>query len=186
MTIAIPSNVHTAPEVQAASQPKSAAATPKPAPAQGSSKANAPAATVNISSAAQTAFQESQETQAQTAKEASHGDRQAVGCPVLAGLVFARVDLVPIPPVKRLLVPPRAYSGKNMPTRQLLSRKRPPLQPASQKLPGPPWLRRLRQIDATKSLHNPTSRAPRNSPLALSSTAQNKRESPIRSRKRRT
>ena len=77
MAIAIPSNVHTASEVQAASQTKPAAATPKPAPAQGSSKAIAPAATVNISSAAQTALQESQETQAQTVKEASRGDRQA-------------------------------------------------------------------------------------------------------------
>jgi hypothetical protein len=77
MAIAIPSNVHTAPEVQAASQPKPAAATPKPAPAQASSKAITPAATVNISSAAQSALQESQETQTQTVKEASHGDRQA-------------------------------------------------------------------------------------------------------------
>ena len=78
MAIAIPSNVHPAPEAQVASQPKLVAATPKPAPAQASSKTIAPAATVNISPAAQTALQESQETQAQTVKEASHGDRQAV------------------------------------------------------------------------------------------------------------
>jgi len=78
MAIAIPSNVHPAPEAPVASQPKPAAATPEPAPAQASSKTIAPAATVNISPAAQTALQESQETQAQTVKEASHGDRQAV------------------------------------------------------------------------------------------------------------
>jgi hypothetical protein len=39
---------------------------------------SAPKDTVQISTAAQTALQESKESQAQTAKEAAHGDRQAV------------------------------------------------------------------------------------------------------------
>jgi hypothetical protein len=38
---------------------------------------SAPKDTVQISTAAQTALQESKESQAQTAKEAAHGDRQA-------------------------------------------------------------------------------------------------------------
>jgi hypothetical protein len=75
MPIAIPSAAHTAPAVQTVLKPKPAAATPNSAPAP---KASSPAATVNISNAAQTAIQESQETSAQTAKEAGHGDQQAV------------------------------------------------------------------------------------------------------------
>lgn len=74
MSIAIPSTAHNAPAVQTVLKPKPAAATPSPAPAP---KASSPAATVNISSAA-TAIQESLETSAQTAKEAGHGDQQAV------------------------------------------------------------------------------------------------------------
>ncbi len=46
--------------------------------AGGSPHQSAPQDTVQISTAAQTALQESKETQAQTAQEAAHGDRQAV------------------------------------------------------------------------------------------------------------
>jgi hypothetical protein len=57
----------TAPAVAAANAPTQVTVAP-----------SAPKDTVQISTAAQTALQESRETQAQTAQEAAHGDRQAV------------------------------------------------------------------------------------------------------------
>jgi hypothetical protein len=54
------------------SGPKSATAKASP------STPGTPTDTVKISTAAQTASQEAQETAAQTAKEAGHGDQQAV------------------------------------------------------------------------------------------------------------
>jgi hypothetical protein len=71
-------NVAPAPAVTSTSDTKSAAPSPKQAPAQATTAPSAPQDTVKISTAAQTALQESRETLAQTAQEAAHGDRQAV------------------------------------------------------------------------------------------------------------
>ena len=54
------------------------APTQKKASLQAAVTSSAPQDTVQISTAAQAALQESRETQAQTAKEAAHGDRPAV------------------------------------------------------------------------------------------------------------
>ncbi|MGH9742181.1 MAG: hypothetical protein ACRD51_07485 [Candidatus Acidiferrum sp.] len=62
---------------QAAPQSTAAASSNKPAQSQASTKSSIPKDTVQISTAAQTALQEVQETQAQTVHEASHGDHQA-------------------------------------------------------------------------------------------------------------
>jgi hypothetical protein len=80
MAIAITTATHTAVavETQTASAAKSATASPKPAAPQAALTPHVPTDTVKISTAAQTALQEATETQAQTAKEAGHGDRQAV------------------------------------------------------------------------------------------------------------
>lgn len=79
MAIAITNPTHTAPEAaaQAPAAAKSATSGQTAAPAQSASKAGATTDTATISTAAQTASQEAKETPAQTAKEASHGDRQA-------------------------------------------------------------------------------------------------------------
>jgi hypothetical protein len=61
---------------QAASQ-QAAAANQKATQPQAAPKAPVPKDTVQISTAAQTALQESRETSTQTAQEASRGDRQA-------------------------------------------------------------------------------------------------------------
>ncbi len=61
----------------AAQTEATASTTPSQKPAQTASSANAPADTVQISSAAQTALKETLETPAQTAKEAAGGDHQA-------------------------------------------------------------------------------------------------------------
>jgi hypothetical protein len=63
------------PAIEAPAQAKSA--TQKPAKTLASAATSIPKDIVNISNAAQTALQESQETRAQTAKEAASGDRQA-------------------------------------------------------------------------------------------------------------
>ncbi len=68
-------NLAPAPAVKSTSDTKSSAPSQKQAPSQA---AKAPQDTAQISTAAQTALQESKETQAQTAQEAAHGDRQAV------------------------------------------------------------------------------------------------------------
>jgi hypothetical protein len=79
MAIAITSATQPAPETAAqnTAAAKRVKASPKPAQAQAASKASAPADTVKISTAAQTALQEATETRAQTAQEANHGDQQA-------------------------------------------------------------------------------------------------------------
>jgi len=64
-------NLAPAPAVKSTSDTKSAA------PSQAAVAPSTPKDTVQISTAAQTALQESKETQAQTAQEAAHGDRQA-------------------------------------------------------------------------------------------------------------
>lgn len=56
---------------------KSTTASPKSMQARPQSNTSATTDTVQISSAAQAALQEAMETQAQTVKEASSGDRQA-------------------------------------------------------------------------------------------------------------
>jgi hypothetical protein len=66
-------NLAPAPAVKSTSDTKSAAPSPQAAVAP-----STPQDTVKISPAAQTALQESKETQAQTATEVAHGDRQAV------------------------------------------------------------------------------------------------------------
>jgi len=71
-------NLSPAPAVKSTSDTQSAAPSPKQAPAQATTAPSAPQDTVKISTAAQTALQESRETLAQTAQEAAHGDRQAV------------------------------------------------------------------------------------------------------------
>jgi hypothetical protein len=71
-------NLAPAPAVKSTSDTKSAAPSQKQAPSQAAVAPKAPQDTVQISTAAQTALQESKETQAQTAQEAAHGDRQAV------------------------------------------------------------------------------------------------------------
>jgi len=71
-------NVVAAPAVKSTSETKSAAPSQKQAPSQAAVAPSAAQDTVSISTAAQTALQESKETQAQTAQEAAHGDRQAV------------------------------------------------------------------------------------------------------------
>src|ERR1700686_1151037 len=71
-------NLAPAPAVKSTSHTKSAAARQKQPPSQAAVAPKAPQDTVQISTAAQTALQESKETQAQTAQEAAHGDRQAV------------------------------------------------------------------------------------------------------------
>lgn len=71
-------NLAPAPAVKSTSDTKSPAAAQKQAPSQAAVAAKAPQDTVQISTAAQTALQESKETQAQTTQEAAHGDRQAV------------------------------------------------------------------------------------------------------------
>jgi hypothetical protein len=72
----------TTPAVAAANLPPALAVTSKSAgPSQKQLPAQAPRApqgTVKISTAAQTALQESRETPAKTAQEADHRDRQAV------------------------------------------------------------------------------------------------------------
>ena len=75
---AAPANVAPAPAVKSTSDTKSPAPSQKQAPSQAAVAPSAPKDTLQISTAAQTALQESKETQAQTAKEAAHGDRQAV------------------------------------------------------------------------------------------------------------
>jgi hypothetical protein len=69
-------NLPPAPAVKSTTQ--SAAPSPKQAPVQATTAPSAPQDTVKISTAAQTALQESRETPTQTAQEAAHGDRQAV------------------------------------------------------------------------------------------------------------
>jgi hypothetical protein len=71
-------NLAPAPAVRSTSDTNSSAPTQKQAPSQAAVAQSAPKDTVQISTAAQTALQESKESQAQTAKEAAHGDRQAV------------------------------------------------------------------------------------------------------------
>lgn len=75
MANAITSAIQAAPiaPVQTMAAAKTASANQKSAP----QTSPIPKDTVQISNAAQTALQESQETQAQTAKEAVGGDRQA-------------------------------------------------------------------------------------------------------------
>jgi hypothetical protein len=58
-------------------RPRAAPANQKAPQPQPAAKAPAPKDTVQISTAAQTAVQESRETFTQTAQEASRGDRQA-------------------------------------------------------------------------------------------------------------
>ena len=70
-------NLAPAPAVKSTSDTKSAPPSQKQAPSQAAVAPSAPQDTVQISTAGQTALQESKETQAQTAKEAAHGDRQA-------------------------------------------------------------------------------------------------------------
>jgi hypothetical protein len=70
-------NLAPAPTVKSTSDTKSAPPTQKQPPSQ-AAVAPSPQDTVQISTAAQTALQESQETRTQTAQEAAHGDRQAV------------------------------------------------------------------------------------------------------------
>ncbi|HWZ25143.1 MAG TPA: hypothetical protein VN037_07665 [Verrucomicrobiae bacterium] len=71
-------NLAPTPAVKSSSDTNSPAPTPKQALSQAAVSPSAPKDTVQISTAAQTALQESKESQAQTAKEAAHGDRQAV------------------------------------------------------------------------------------------------------------
>jgi hypothetical protein len=71
-------NLAPAPALKSTSDTKSPAPSQKQAPSQAAVAPSAPKDTVQISTAAQTALQESKESQAQTAKEAAHGDRQAV------------------------------------------------------------------------------------------------------------
>lgn len=73
MSLTIPSTTQIAPAAEA----QTPAASQKPAQSQASSKASVPTDSVKISTAAQTALQEAQENQAQTVKEANHGDQQA-------------------------------------------------------------------------------------------------------------
>lgn len=80
MAISIPSATQhdpaaSAAQAQAAARP--APASQKPAQPQPAAKAHVPVDTVQISSAAQSALQEANETGVQTAKEAQSGDRQA-------------------------------------------------------------------------------------------------------------
>ena len=81
MANAITGVTHTAPaaakDVQAQPAPQAAPANQKASQPQPAAKASAPKDTVQISTAAQTALQESRETSTQTAQEASRGDRQA-------------------------------------------------------------------------------------------------------------
>lgn len=72
VTSATPSNPANTSRIPAAA--KVTAPSPIAAPAQA---AALPQDTVQISTAAQTALQEAQETRFQTTQEASHGDRQA-------------------------------------------------------------------------------------------------------------
>jgi hypothetical protein len=67
-----------APAVKSTLDTTSAAPSQKQASSQAAVTPSAPKDTVQISTAAQAALQESKETPAQTAKEAAHGDRQAV------------------------------------------------------------------------------------------------------------
>jgi hypothetical protein len=86
MSLSIPStasdvraaNLAPAPAVKSTSDTKSAALAQKQAPSQAAAAPSASQDTVQLSTAAQTALQESKETQAQTAQQAAHGDRQAV------------------------------------------------------------------------------------------------------------
>jgi hypothetical protein len=71
-------NLEPVPAVKSTSDTKSAAPSPKQAPSQAVVAPSASQDTVQISAAAQMALQESKETQAHTAREAAHGDRQAV------------------------------------------------------------------------------------------------------------
>jgi hypothetical protein len=80
MAIAIAPNP-TAPPAAAPTPAAAKPVTPGPKSAAGQAppaSASTPTDTVKISTAAQTASQEAQETAAQTAKEAGHGDQQAV------------------------------------------------------------------------------------------------------------
>src|SRR5882762_11633232 len=81
MANAINGVTHAAPaavkDVQPQSAPQAAPANRKASQPQSAPKAPAPKDTVQISTAAQTALQESRETSTQTAREASRGDRQA-------------------------------------------------------------------------------------------------------------
>ena len=76
MAHTISSAIHSAPAAEVPTAPAAKTASPiqKTAPVQ---KTPVPNDTVQISTAAQTALQESRETPAQTAKEAASGDRQA-------------------------------------------------------------------------------------------------------------
>ena len=67
-----------APAVKSTLDTTSAAPSQKQASSQAAVTQSAPKDTVQISTAAQAALQESRETPAQTAKEAAHSDRQAV------------------------------------------------------------------------------------------------------------
>jgi hypothetical protein len=71
-------NLPPAPAVKPSSDTQSAAPSPKQGPSQTAVAPSTPQDTVKISPAAQAALQELRETQAQTAQEAAHGDRQAV------------------------------------------------------------------------------------------------------------
>lgn len=107
---------------------------------------------------------------------------------VIGQVRFAPIETAPrrMRGLKYLLFPNRACCGKSMRWRRSQPRKRPPLQPGSQRLPSPPWLPRQRQTAATRSLHNPVSHAPQSSRPALMSRAQKSREWPFQSRRQRT
>jgi len=79
MANSVPSITHKTPvsATEALAEVKSAPATQKPAKSSTPTVTSVPKDTVTFTNAAQTALQESQETRAQTAKEAASGDRQA-------------------------------------------------------------------------------------------------------------
>jgi hypothetical protein len=79
MANSVQTTAHTTPTsaIDAPAQANSASATQKHAKTSAPPASSVPKDTVKISNAAQTALQESQETRAQTAKEAASGDRQA-------------------------------------------------------------------------------------------------------------
>ncbi len=71
-------NLAPAPELKSTSETTAAAPTQKKASLLAAVTSSAPPDTVQISTAAQAALQESRETAGQIAKEAAHSDRQAV------------------------------------------------------------------------------------------------------------
>jgi len=79
MANSVQNTAHTTPIAasDAPAQANSASATQKHTKTSAPAATSVPKDTVKISNAAQTALQESQETHAQTAKEAASGDRQA-------------------------------------------------------------------------------------------------------------